>query len=127
MGNTGLTLSEDALDDIDLFLDRVDELSALECNAITDLISHELERECIPHQRMCGSARQIYSGDTVFPHCWIQLADGQILDVRLRMYFPYCEDVPHGRFKPTVTHYIYTGHANPEERLDESLLISMIG
>ena len=125
MSNVGQTLSEDALDEIDLFLDRVDELLALECNATTDLISYELEREGILHQRMCGAAKQTSPGDTVFPHCWIQLADGQILDVRLRMYFPYCEDAPHGRFEPPVDSYVYTGHVNPEDRIEESLLISL--
>lgn len=112
------------LDDIDLFLDQLDEMSGLECNATTDLLSYELEREEVPHTRMCGSTKQIRSGDTVFPHCWIVLADGQVLDVRLSRYFPHADDVPHGRFKRSEG-YVYTGDKSIDERLDEELIRSL--
>lgn len=120
--NTPLPL--DVLDDIDLFLDQLDEMTGLECNATTDLLSYELEREGVSHTRMCGSTRQLRSGDTVFPHCWIELADGQVLDVRLSRYFPYTDDVPHGRFQRTEG-YVYNGEESIDTRLEEALIRSL--
>jgi hypothetical protein len=117
-------LTDDVFDDIDLLLDQVDELSKLDCNATTDLISYELEREGIDHVRMCGSVVQVRSGEAVFPHCWIELDNGQILDIRLQKYFPYAEEVPHGRFRSEVA-YIYRGSMAINERIPEDLLNAM--
>ncbi len=117
-------LSDDVLDDIDLLLDQVDELSTLDCNATTDLISYELERENIPHRRMCGSVVQSRSGETVFPHCWIELASGELLDVRLQKYFPYTEDAPHGRFLASGI-YSYRGAVAIDARIPEPLINEM--
>ena len=117
-------VSDDLLDDIDLLLDQVSELSPLDCNASADLISYELEREGVDHVRMCGSVVQVRSGEAVFPHCWIELANGQILDVRLQKYFPYTEGVPHGRFYFDEA-YIYRASKAIDERIPEDLLNTM--
>jgi len=117
-------LSDELLDDIDLLLDQVSELSCLDCNAASDLISYELEREGVDHVRMCGSVVQVRSGEAVFPHCWIELANGQILDVRLQKYFPYDEDAPHGRFRSDGA-YLYRGSVAIDERIPEDLLAAM--
>jgi|TARA_Y100001933_G_scaffold54877_1_gene54304 hypothetical protein len=114
-------LESDVLDDIDLFLDGVSELNNLECNAAADLISYELERESIPHQRVCGSTRRVSTGEVIFPHCWIELPNGEIIDTTLRLYFPFAEDVPNGRFRPCAT-YQYKGTVNPTPRLNERLI-----
>lgn len=124
MTDSSNQLSQDALDEIDLFLDRLDDMAGLECNAATDLLSYELERECVPHTRMCGSTKQCKSGEIIFPHCWIELADGQVLDVRLSRYFPYTDGVPHGRFsKPEG--YTYFGNESVDGRLEEALIRSL--
>lgn len=112
---------EEAADDIDLMLDRLAELSGLECNGVADLISYELGEAGIEHYRMCGSVRRRATDEVVFPHCWVELADGTILDVRLRMYFPFATDVPHGWFSEPAE-YHYQGTHNPEPRLPTSLL-----
>ncbi|MBU2952219.1 hypothetical protein [Marinobacter sp. F3R08] len=115
------TLTSDLLDDLDLLLDQIAELSHLDCNAAADLLSYELEREGVGHTRMCGSVVQARSGETVFPHCWIELPNGGILDVRLQKYFPYADDVPHGMFWETEA-YRYTGAAAFNERIPEELI-----
>lgn len=102
----------------------------LDCNGITDLLSIRLDREGILHRRRVGRATRLNTQTHIFPHCWIELDDGSVIDVRLRKYFPYMDEdsVPHGIFTdPNSLGFEYVGADNPEERLSPELLLEIAG
>lgn len=102
----------------------------LDCNGITDLLSVRLSREGIPHRRKIGRATRIHNQTHIFPHCWIELGNGSLVDLRLRKYFPYMDEdrVPHGIIEdPGMLNFQYVGSDNPEKRLCTKLLLEIAG
>lgn len=77
----------------------------IECEAMTQIISHILCRSEVPHQCFYGYAKERKGETTVVPHYWIQLEDGWIVDLRLRMWLGDTDDVPHGIFKTERIQY----------------------
>ncbi|QCF28113.1 hypothetical protein [Hydrocarboniclastica marina] len=99
----------------------------LDCNGISDLISIQLEEQGIQHQRMCGLATHNRTGKRVFPHCWILLTSGHVVDVRLRKWLGEGNDIPHGVFRPTRSSMLYQGAADPRERLSQEEIDELAG
>lgn len=81
----------------------------LECDGMTHAISFLLNDAGIAHQRMIGAAIDLYGGGTVFPHCWIVLSPGLVIDFRLRMWLGDHEHIPHGIFDSDLQGISYRG------------------
>lgn len=90
----------------------------LECDGMTYAVSYLLEDAGIEHQRLIGLASGRAPGTTIFPHCWIELEPGLVIDYRLRMWLGDHEDVPHGVFHNELNGIRYKGqpqtHSMPE-------------
>lgn len=72
------------------------ELTGLECDGLTRVISMILYHSNIPHRIHIGS---IKSECGEIPHFWISLNDGFLIDYRAKMWMGDKPDVPHGIFK----------------------------
>lgn len=103
-----------------LFLDDC----PLECEPMTQVISFYLDNQGIPHRKMIGSAQK----DTavIFPHCWIELIDGSVIDFRLRMWLQDSLLIPHGIFYPEKSGVQYLGgiYKAPPLALDEVKMLT---
>lgn len=89
----------------------------IDCNGVSDLLSIQLERMSVTHTRMCGLAKHARTGKRVFPHCWLELPSGHIIDVRLRKWLGESEDIPHGVFTNRKRSIKYQGDLDPRERM----------
>lgn len=97
----------------------------LECEPMTQLISFYLTTKGIAHRKMIGLVKDLDRKVDVFPHCWIQLPCGAVIDFRLRMWINDSPAVPHGIFTPS-SQLVYTGdqyHSPPLDN-EEALLLS---
>ncbi|SER38046.1 hypothetical protein [Giesbergeria anulus] len=82
------------------WLTPLDQL-ALECDGLTRVVSALLTREGIGHQAHQG---MLQTSQGRILHCWVELPDGAICDLRARMWLG--DDAPHGIFHPDEsTHY----------------------
>lgn len=82
----------------------------LECDGMTYAINYLLSEAGIRHRMMIGAVYDPISGDSVSPHCWIELTDHkQVIDYRLRMWLGDSDLVPHGIFCPDLLGLEYTG------------------
>lgn len=84
--------------DLEVQLYHLDECP-VECEGMTQLISLFLDQEGVPHKKMIGCAQTINGNVAVFPHCWIELDNGIVIDFRLRMWLKDNLDIPHGIFR----------------------------
>lgn len=100
--------------------------SPLECEPMTQLISFYLSSKGLTHTRMIGSVKDQRHQIEIFPHCWIQLPCGAVIDFRLRMWTSANADMPHGIFMPEPTHLCYVGdnYLAPALNYEEAILIS---
>lgn len=79
----------------------------LECDGLTRVISTLLAREDIDHRVMIGTLSIEGTGRTPM-HWWIELAQGELIDFRARMWLGSEDSIPHGVFnKPE--HAFYSG------------------
>lgn len=106
-------LSADDLTRIESVLLHLEDC-AVECDGMTYAISYLLHDAGIAHQRMVGAAISQRNGETVFPHCWITLAPGVVVDYRLRMWLGDDDRVPHGVFDSQTSGILYRGDANQQ-------------
>jgi integrase len=71
--------------------------AALECDGMCRVLSALLRRDGISHQVHFGSVT-VEGRGRIPMHFWIVMDNGQILDLRARMWLGDTEDVPHGLF-----------------------------
>lgn len=74
--------------------------SPLECDGLTHAVSFVLHEAGIKHRCAIGFVMDADTGNCVAPHVWVELADGWIVDFRLRMWLGDEDRVPHGVFHP---------------------------
>lgn len=79
------------------------EEAPVECDGMTYAISGLLRKAGIPHTPMCGIVQDVTAGALVSPHCWIELPEGEVIDLRLRMWLGDDDLVPHGVFLPSAS------------------------
>lgn len=95
------------IDEIECIIVGIDDIKG-DCDATSDAVSARLNEENIPHNRLIGYMRDTQRKTVVLPHCWIELLDGTVIDLRLRRWLGELERVPHGVFVPP-SHYCYVG------------------
>ena len=91
----------------------------LECDGATRVFSWLLKEVKTPHTIMFGqldftrlSAKEKSRDEVVYPHYWIELDDGFIIDYKARMWLGDEPEVPHGVFKlDEFPAALYVGHA----------------
>ncbi|MFC6674375.1 hypothetical protein [Marinobacterium aestuariivivens] len=86
-------------EELTLILDALND-APLECDGMTYAISVVLTQAGIRHRCLLGYVRDKQTGNNCAPH-WIQLADGWIVDFRLRMWLGDEDRIPHGVFHPS--------------------------
>lgn len=74
------------------------EQCGLECNGMSWSISYLLDKAVIKHDCMAGYVTRSAFNEAVAPHYWIDLGDGWIMDLCLRMWLGDDDTVPHGVF-----------------------------
>lgn len=95
----------------------------LEGDAMTWCVSHALIDARVPHVCMCGLVRYQPTPSNRSPHYWIELPDDWIVDLRLRMWFEWVKDVPHGVFHPQLeSAWLYAGQPIPPRRIGRGVL-----
>lgn len=72
----------------------------LECNGMSWAISHLLDRAGIKHECMAGYVERRDTNEAIAPHYWVELEDGWIIDLCLRMWLGDEDAIPHGVFHP---------------------------
>lgn len=70
----------------------------LECNGMSWSISYLLDKAGIKHECMAGYVTRPAFNEAVAPHYWIDLGDGWMMDLCLRMWLGDEDEVPHGVF-----------------------------
>ena len=108
-------MKEQDLLDLECLILALDDLP-MDCNGITDLFSHILERYGTEHLRMSGMAINEATRERVFPHCWIELPSGTVMDIRLRKWLGDDDEIPHG-IVPKGGAITYRGAVDPRPRL----------
>lgn len=88
-------------EELALMLGALDD-APLECDGMSYAISVALGRAGIRHRCALGYVRDEQTGNCVAPHLWIVLADGWIVDFRLRMWLGDEDRIPHGVFHPQL-------------------------
>lgn len=86
--------------DLDNIVLAMDELQT-DPIIITYLISHLLTRDSVFHQPRVGCVKCKSTGELVYPHSWIELPGGWIIDLRLNQTFNTLDSYPHGIFEPS--------------------------
>ncbi len=99
----------------------------IDCNGAADLMSLLLERMSVDHTRMCGLATHTRTGNRVFPHCWLELPGGFIVDVRLQKWLGDRDDIPHGVFDKSDCSIVYQGDLDPRERMSMEEIHELVG
>lgn len=118
MPNNDLALLDVAL----LYLDDC----KLECDGMTYAISHLLSEAGISHRMMIGAVHDPLSGDSISPHCWIELRDHKaVIDYRLRYWLGDDDLIPHGVFCPDETGMVYQGDTLQRPPLTKPVLMMM--
>nr|QIB99774.1 hypothetical protein GIPvu1_18 [Proteus vulgaris] len=85
------------LDNIVLAMDEVQTDPVI----LTYLISHLLTRNSVFHQPRVGCVKCKSTGELVYPHSWIELPGGWVVDLRLNQAFNSLDSYPHGIFEPS--------------------------
>lgn len=83
----------------------------LECDGMTRCISTVMQRDGVEHRIRVGSLTVSDVG-TIPYHMWIEMPDGQICDLRARMWLGEHAQVPHGLFMP-AEHHKYSVQSEP--------------
>lgn len=83
---------------IELWLETLD-CAPLECDGLSRCISTLLSRHQIEHVVHQGVV-EVEGVGAMHPHYWIELHDGQLIDLRARMWLGQNSLVPHGLFSP---------------------------
>lgn len=82
-------------------LSKYDKCRQLECDGMTRVIHTVLSRSNYSHTVKLGTVR--LGNNSFFPHYWIELPDGSIVDYRARMWLG--KHAPHGIFKKSNAVY----------------------
>lgn len=99
--------------EIDQLLQLLDPLP-LECDGITRALSTVLWHRGLAHRVAFGSLRVDRQGE-IPVHFWLILDDGQLCDLRARMWLGDSSHVPHGRFTAQeCQHYEAQGLTGPQ-------------
>ena len=89
-------------EEIESTLVYLDQFEDLACESVCDAMSAALAMTGVQHSVQQGAVRNIKTGEVVLPHCWIELPETQIVDIRLRMWLgdegKEGEYIPHGIF-----------------------------
>lgn len=85
-------------EELDLILLALDD-APVECDGMTYAISLVLDKAKINHTCMMGHVVRKETQEMVTPHLWIELGDGWVVDLRLRMWLGDEDEVPHGVFR----------------------------
>jgi hypothetical protein len=93
------------MDDLNHWLKQFEALR-LECDGMTRVISTLLQREDIEHE-ICIGRLDVAGVGAIPMHYWICFPDGQICDLRARMWLRDSPEAPHGLFMPSA-HQTYT-------------------
>lgn len=115
--NAGNAIVSPWHDELAVLLEPLDDAS-LSCDGMTYVISHLLKEAGIKHRCMSGYVTDTLTGNVIFPHLWIELFDGWVIDYRLRMWLGDEDCIPHGVFYPAlalVTQYSGDVHCGPSE------------
>lgn len=88
-------------EELELMLLALDD-APVECDCMTYAISHLLDKAGIHHRCMMGHVEDRITGIVVAPHLWVELCDGWVIDLRLRMWLGDDDRIPHGVFRPEV-------------------------
>jgi hypothetical protein len=79
----------------------------LECDGATRVFSWLLKQNKVPHIIKFGrlevtrmNAQNEAKDDTIYPHYWIELDDGLMIDFKARMWLGDDSKIPHGVFRP---------------------------
>lgn len=88
-------------EELGILLTALDD-SPLECDGLTYAVSFVLHQAGIKHRCVMGFVKDVDTGNCVAPHVWVELADGWIVDFRLRMWLGDEDRVPHGVFHPAA-------------------------
>lgn len=101
--------------------------SPLECDGLTHAVSFALHQAGIKHSCAMGFVRDTDTGSCVAPHLWVELADGWIVDFRLRMWLGDEDRVPHGVFHPALhpTFQFYGEHWERISTINHSVIDMM--
>ncbi|MBD2813235.1 hypothetical protein ID850_00335 [Xenorhabdus sp. Flor] len=86
--------------DLDNFVLAMDELQA-DPIVLTYLVSHLLTSYLVFHQPSVGCVKCKNTGELVYPHSWLELSGGWIVDLRLNQAFNTLDSYPHGIFDPS--------------------------
>ncbi|WHQ45973.1 hypothetical protein [Alcaligenes faecalis] len=84
--------TKEMLDELHVNLQPLEDCD-FECDGMTYAIATALERAGITHRRMVGHVWNP-GQDVIDPHCWIELANGVVIDFRLRMWVGDDDAVP---------------------------------
>lgn len=97
------------------------DISSLECDGATRVISHILNKNAIPHTVKLGAVS--FRDNVMQPHMWIELADGTVIDYKLRMWLG--NKAPQGIINPDATEVDYTGREVNLKPVPEVILKTM--
>lgn len=70
----------------------------LACNGTSWAISYLLDKSGINHECMAGYVERAAYNELLVPHYWIDLGEGWIMDLCLRMWMGNMDGIPHGVF-----------------------------
>ena len=84
---------------IEAILEQLDPLQ-LECDGMTSALSTLLARAGIEHS-VCAGFLDISGTGAIPLHCWVELPDGKVCDLRAQAWLGASASVPHGMFLPT--------------------------
>jgi len=97
----------DPIDKIRTLLEPYAQLP-LECDGMTRVITYLLKTASIPHSVFVGTID--FKGKRKFyPHFWIKLGAGEIIDYRSRMWLGEDKTIPQGIFKEQPKKVSYEG------------------
>lgn len=85
-------------EELEVILSALDD-SEVECDSMTYAVSFALNVAGIKHRCVKGFVTCLASGAVVIPHLWVELSDGWVVDMRLRMWLGDEDCVPHGVFR----------------------------
>ncbi|WP_125304801.1 hypothetical protein [Alcaligenes faecalis] len=106
--------TKEMLDELHVNLQPLEDCD-FECDGMTYAIATALERAGITHRRMVGHVYWNPGQDVIDPHCWIELANGVVIDFRLRMWVGDDDAVPHGVFRVQPNDLLYVGQEQSTE------------
>lgn len=109
--------------ELDRLLQRVEHLP-LECDGLSRVLSVLLRHADCTHRVLVGSLCVDGHGEIPL-HCWIELENGQVCDLRARMWLGSKPRVPHGRFTPAADQQ-YVAHGELAALHADSILFEIL-